>query len=525
MKKLLMVIFTENMSIGASMLAAQAQKHGWLPDIYYIPEFNGQQNFTEYLYNNKPDLVAVSFKSYERNQAFEAAEISSSQGIKTIAGGIHATFLPEDVKQCESFDAIVVGDGMGVFCEILDRYEQLSGGEIIHGREHPDKEKYLEYFYSDSMASRLQKTKSILFLSAFGCPYECAFCCSGRVPFYSYPIPSVVKSMYRLNQEYGVTNFQVNDEVFASSAARIKAFRKECLKYFPAGVGLSSFVSARANTFSEEIAKELVDLGVTTVGFGIETPSPKLLTFLNKRQTEDDCYRAIKICKKYGLVSSINLLFGLPTQDKEDYESAYEFIVKAAPDKCSLYYYSPYPGTDLYDYCFDNNLFEDGIVRDNFDWFDPKDDGVMKIQYHLAGVDYDLARFYMEKIRDVMTAKAMVMEKISLIDRKPWILIGMSNHYYFKSLLSKIVDRECVNFCGYIDLNDMGSYPVDKNIPTYQSDSQNEPEIVATYCFMGGGDYSTVKDYVSKKFSSSNLVSIASYRSNSLDEIQEIVGG
>jgi radical SAM superfamily enzyme YgiQ (UPF0313 family) len=311
--------------------------------------------------------------------------------------------------------------------------------------------------------------------------------------------------------------------VFASSAKRIRAFRNECKELFPNGVGLSSFVSARVNTFSDDIANELKALGITTVGFGIETPSPRLLGFLKKNQKEDDCYRAIEICKRNDLVSSVNLLFGLPTQDESDYDSAYRFVENAAPDKCALYYYSPYPGTDLYDYCFDHGFIGEGIDRRFFDWFEPENDGVMTLQYRLANIDYDMAASYMTRIKSLMTSRAQVTEKISLIDRKPWVLAGMSNHYYFKSLLSDIAKLGCHNFFGYVDLNDKGSYAVDSEIKKYATGQEHLPSAVVTYCFIGGGDYAMVEDYVDKAFTGTPLISIASYRNNSLDEIGQML--
>ena len=51
---------------------------------------------------------------------------------------------------------------------------------------------------------------------------------------------------------------------------------------------------AKADSFDANVAAELVKLGVETVNFGIETASPKLLKFLNKRQTAEDAYRACR---------------------------------------------------------------------------------------------------------------------------------------------------------------------------------------------------------------------------------------
>ena len=176
MQKLLMIIFTENSSLGASMLCDLAQKHGWIVDIIFIGPNDKSKILESCIQTYHPDLIAFSFKSFERKQAFEVAEqVRKSCSIKMISGGIHSTLMPDDVMDSGFFDAVVVGDGMGVFENILDNYRQLDH-QIIYGSPHPDQSRYTQYFHSESQKKRMRSTQTSTILSAIGCPYDCTFC-------------------------------------------------------------------------------------------------------------------------------------------------------------------------------------------------------------------------------------------------------------------------------------------------------------------------------------------------------------
>jgi hypothetical protein len=111
-----MVIFTENSSIGASMLCYLAREYGWEVDIYFVPPHSKDNSQIElFIEQYQPDLIGFSFKSFERNQALSLAEtMRDVVNAKIIAGGIHPSLMPDEIAQTGFFDAVVVGDGMGV---------------------------------------------------------------------------------------------------------------------------------------------------------------------------------------------------------------------------------------------------------------------------------------------------------------------------------------------------------------------------------------------------------------------------
>lgn len=527
MPRLLMIIFTENFNIGASVLCSYAIEHGWIADIHFItPNIKDYSQTETFIKNYNPDLISFSFKSFEREQAIHLANIirnSLGTNTKMIAGGIHPTLMHHDTKQSNLFDAIIIGDGLGIWTDVLNRYKELNN-EMIYGKHHSNKDLYTKYFYSSSQIERMKLTKTATILTSIGCPYNCSFCHSGSKDFFSLPIENVAKHIIELNNKYEVQNFHFLDDLFASNIKRLHKLREiieQSDSKLP--INFSSQVSAKANNLSREIAEELVKLGVETVNIGIETASPKLIKFLNKKQTIEDCYNAVQICHDLELNCVINLLFGIPTQDKEDYELTIEFIKNSKPDSVNTFFYTPYPGTELYNYCFEYKYLPESFDRNKFDWFKPSTKGTSEIQVKLNNVDYDLAIHYIEKIKQILNQDDYLFKRMELIDNYPWILIGTTRHYYYITLIKKLSSRKWKNFCGYINVDKESGFYLDDTIFFENNENINKkPLLSVTYLFLGS-DFKLIEQYAKNNLNTP-LISVSSFKkSHSTENINEII--
>ncbi len=468
--RLLSFIFTENSNFGVAMLSSFANKYDWETDIYFVePNITDYTKIKDFIIDYHPDIINFSFKSFERNQALDLAKFTSDlihttkndKIIKVITGGIHPTLMPNEVIETRFFDAVIVGDGMGIWKDILDNYSTLNK-QIIYGKHHNDKSVYTNFFYSNNQIERMKMTETATVITTIGCPYECIFCHSGNQDFFPFPIENVAKYVIELYSKYNVRNFHFLDDLFAYNIKRIRKFYS-ILKQHNSNILFSSQVSCRADRFDEEIAKEFIKIGVETVNFGIETASPRLLNFLNKKQPPQQGYNALQICHDFGLNCVVNLMFGIPTQNKDDYECTLDFIKKTKPDSVNCFIYAPYPGTKLYDYCFDNGYLPELFERSKFDWFNPNIDGTMNVQLKLNKVDYDLVNEYIEKINKEINEDKdkKLMEKLKIIDLHPWILIGTMRHYYFITTIKKLSKIPLNNYLGYMNIVEDSGFKFD----------------------------------------------------------------
>jgi len=527
MKKILYTIVTENFSWGVGILASLAQEYGWEVDILYIPKNGGYELFIEKSQDYHPDLLAISFMSYDRKRALDVAAHAKKIGIKAICGGVHPTFMAKDVAHMDLFNAIVVGDGTGVWKDMLDNYNNLPINTIIKGKGNPDKTLYTKQFYSSSQIEDMKQSKTAMLLSSYGCPFKCSFCASSSLKYLANRPEEIVDMMSRIYNEYGVNNFQFFDDLFASTAQRCRNIHNKVIEHFgvQANIKYGNFVMARASGFNKAIAAELVKMGVECVNFGIETASPKLLKFLRKGQTYEDAYNAMNICKEYGLIRKVNLMFAIPTQDEEDYEYTLNFVEKTNPEIKSCFYFCPLPGSELYDYCFDNNYLPGHCDRERFNWFTSMPDGFADLQFKMNNIDYEMAADYRRRIEQVGIKKDYLKDCSKALDEFPWIIIGSSKTYYYKVFLEKLSKFDFNNCLGYIDTNKEGAYAIhgDFNLSEYDSTSSRKPLVCVTYCYLGGGEFQFMQRAVWEIFGEIPLVSLASWKNHNKNDIEHIV--
>jgi len=523
--KIVFCIFTENRSMAASMLSALAISCGWKADILFIPP-DADSDFPLKNLDNSPNLYALSFASYERKQAFKVAAKIKKAGIKIIAGGIHATAMPEDLISSGHFDAIVQGDGMGVLESLLNSYQDLKDGQLIKGCQHQDKNVYLNYYFTESQEAILRETKKVDMLTSFGCPFACSYCGSCRKDYFKIPEEFLIDRMAKLARDYGIKIFTFQDDLLFANVERVRRISTTLEELFPGeGIGFGRSINARASSFTDELAQELVRLNITDVSFGIESASTKLLQFLNKKQTEEDCYRAVEICRKYGLYSRVNLMFGIPTQDRYDYESSLKFVTKSKPNVVNLFYFSPYPGTELYDYCFDNEYMPLGSDRQTFDWFDTDVDGIRHLQCRLNNVDYKMAENYMDRINSLYDVKNYLPPIFSEFANYSWVVIGSSVQIYFSQILQSLKSMDISNCRGYWDIDPQAAYSVENRVDFLKFDLESDyiPSIFVTYCHISSRDYQFFRELIDDTFGDIPLISISSMERHSIEDVQKMI--
>jgi radical SAM superfamily enzyme YgiQ (UPF0313 family) len=269
----------------------------------------------------------------------------------TVAGGPHASALPQDVAR--DFDFVVVGEGEQA---ILSLVQALKAGQtptrIVSGQPVTDLDSLPFPDYSlvdiDSYRRVVAGQPSISILSSRGCPYRCVFCNSivmgsgQRVRFRS--AANVIEEIRLLKAAWGIVSFRFQDDIFTLNLPRLREMtallRDEEIAYRCFG---------RVDRCSQEVANLLYEGGCKHISFGVESGSPTILKRMQKGQTTDQIRQGIAAARLAGLIVRVYLIVGFPGETWETVQETVDLMLECAPDEFSVYPLIPYPGTLLYE--------------------------------------------------------------------------------------------------------------------------------------------------------------------------------
>ncbi|TAN59453.1 radical SAM protein [bacterium] len=117
----------------------------------------------------------------------------------------------------------------------------------------------------------------------------------------------------------------------------------------------------RADLLDIGILNKMKAAGCRIIHLGIEAVRQEPLDYLNKNITVEEIERAVKLCKKSGIMTLAFFLFGLPNETDEDRRNALRHIKALNFDFVSFHGITPYKGAGL---CCDR--VESSAVVDKF---------------------------------------------------------------------------------------------------------------------------------------------------------------
>lgn len=351
---------------GLGLLSSIAKRYGH-ESVFANPVVNGGKIPTDV------EAVAITACSdaYPIACNIAATYRQNFPDIKIWVGGPHATFAPMDFEKEPQFDYIVRGDGEEVweeFCRgVLPKDRITNGNPVADINELPFVDRHQEenfYFASECPPRPLHKFPGPYrcVLAGRGCKYNCSFCVlhEPRVD----KIDSMLSKEKPWSFQTGFSNHRKRNvdhvlkelrylgpfgSLFIHDDNLIEA-KEWCMEWCEKWDGRPFLMQGRADLMVKysDVLEAMVRKGLSAMLVGFESGSTRLLKYMRKGTTREINDAAAKLAKRLNIFVQANMMFGLPTETKEEVEMSIDMIKHNLNGFviCPSIF-TPYPGSDL----------------------------------------------------------------------------------------------------------------------------------------------------------------------------------
>lgn len=393
---------------------------------------HGYDEIKDIILNFSPDIVGVSsvtIRIYDANYICSIAK-EIDDHIITAIGGPHAISIPSDLIHYPNTDIFVVEEGEISFLElcraIYDQTEwhSIAGiaykkeGQIIVNRKRGMVADLDTIPFPDlSLLSNLENynpkphwAKSGHFstiISSRGCPYNCSFCSltSNQGSKYRFRSPeNIIEEIIEL-KKIGVDAVAFRDSTFATNKQRVIDF---CNLMIKEKLALSWSCNGRANELELELLMLMKKAGCYNICFGIEHGNNELL-WKHKRLTKEQVIKAVKLARQAGIDVFGFFMLGMPEEDMSTLQETIDFAKSLPLNAASFNVLTPFPGTEVYDYCVKNDLLL-GLGWDKFDF-----EGKLCWKHPNLN-DKQLSSMYKKAYREFYLRPSIIIDRIKSIN-------------------------------------------------------------------------------------------------------------
>ncbi|MBU1204001.1 MAG: B12-binding domain-containing radical SAM protein [Nanoarchaeota archaeon] len=346
-----------------------------------------RKNFFKRLKKFNPDVLAYSITTGKHKICRKINQIlRKSKSINAISlfGGPHCTFFPNFIESSEFIDGVCIGEGELAFVELLDKIEKKQNYKNVKNwwlrinnkiYKNPIRNRIedldslpfpnREIIYEENRSLRDSSIKWII--ASRGCMFQCSYCFNkkynelyeGKGKIYRQrSARGIVDEVLEIKKKYNVAFFRFVDDIFALNSE----FRKEFSRLWKKKVNIDFICNQRPNVVTEEGIKDLKKAGCVAVTVAIESGNDFIRNkILNRKMSSNVINNAIKIIKREGLRIWTQNIICNPEETFEMVMDTYEINKKNKVDFAECFILTPYPGTEIYDYCVKKGYFRKSI--------------------------------------------------------------------------------------------------------------------------------------------------------------------
>jgi radical SAM superfamily enzyme YgiQ (UPF0313 family) len=346
---------------GLASISASAKAHGYDVDLIDLRTLRDWQHFRDEVRSRASRVWGFTSWSLHYPDVVRAMRIVKEEKDDSVVvlGGVHATVQLGQVMSNHLIDHIVTQEGEISFVKLLDR---LSAGEhpdrVIVG-EPPalDEIPWIDRDLFDvsgelvtPMVSGLP-TPFVTTNAGRGCPFKCNFCQPAERAVFGNRVkmrsqPNVVEELRMLKDRYRFRSWMAHDDLFFINHRWTREF---CRQYAAAGFTEPYICQMRADLISRypDVVEQMADTGLAWAMIGFESGSQRILDLFEKDTTVEENLRAAEICKEHGVKVWANIMFGAPTETREEVMETVRMVWKIAPDHLSASFFTPTPGSAI----------------------------------------------------------------------------------------------------------------------------------------------------------------------------------
>ncbi|OGR38371.1 MAG: hypothetical protein A2051_07425 [Desulfovibrionales bacterium GWA2_65_9] len=190
-------------------------------------------------------------------------------------------------------------------------------------------------------------------LSSRGCKWGCFFCSNLRGKQMRLRSPeNMVAEIDELQERYGAREIAFVDDTF--TADRDRALRFCELMARRQKPPMAFRIAARVDTVDFELLSRLKDVGLYSVGYGLESGSDRVLAFNKKGFTTARAREAVAMTRMLGLDIRGYFMVNLPGDTRESTEETVAYIRELELDLVNVQIAYPWPGTAMREFVRQN---------------------------------------------------------------------------------------------------------------------------------------------------------------------------
>jgi anaerobic magnesium-protoporphyrin IX monomethyl ester cyclase len=384
----IMGLDSTSIHLGLAHLSSSLKADGHDVQLIDLRLLKGWKDYKRLLVRQKPEFLEITMHTCEYEIAIQCCQRAKEldPNIITVVGGIHPTMFPKECLRTGVVDFVIRGEGELSFPKLIETpktFPSFFWGETpnLDILPFPDRDLWLDYEKRIQFPFFITKEDPFLspmieMLTGRGCPWSCRFCCGPgeknlytikkgdkRIPYIRQrSVPNVMEELTQLYDRYKFRGIAFHDDQFVINPKWVKDFCQAMHEHGFIKNNVKWWAASRADIIIKypELFAEMKGAGLKMLSVGFESFSDRILKWLNKGTTVADNYAAAKILRKLGIQIYSNVIFGIPYSDgrwyREDDIKTAKAISIIKPEILSSSFFTPVPGSYLYEFCKDNNL-------------------------------------------------------------------------------------------------------------------------------------------------------------------------